>query len=63
VNTRVVVEEQAGDQFTSRAGAGLVEDRLEVVLDGVHGEVQSLPDVVGGKALGDEFGDASFAVG
>jgi hypothetical protein len=32
---RVVIEEQAGDKFTSRADPGLVEDRLEVVLDGV----------------------------
>jgi hypothetical protein len=26
-----VIEEQAGDEFASRAGAGFVEDRLQVV--------------------------------
>ena len=42
-----MVEEQAGDEFAARAGAGLVEDRLQVVLDGVSGQVESLTDVVG----------------
>ena len=58
-----MVEEQAGDEFASRAGAGFVEDRLEVVLDGVNGKVESLPDLVGGKALCNKFSDTSFAVG
>ena len=57
-----MIEEQ-GDEFASRAGTGLVEDRLQVVLDGVCGEMESLPDVVGGKALCHQFGDSSFAVG
>jgi hypothetical protein len=39
----VVVEEQAGDEFASRAGAGFVEDRLQVVLDGVGGEWSRRP--------------------
>jgi hypothetical protein len=34
-----MVEEQPGDEFASRAGAGLVEDRFQVVLDGVGAEV------------------------
>jgi hypothetical protein len=60
---RVVVEEQAGDEAASRAGPGLVENRLQVILDREGREMKSLPNVVGGKTFCDEFGDASFAIG
>jgi hypothetical protein len=59
----VVVEEQACDQFATGADAHLVEDRLEVILDGVGGEVQTVGDVVGRVPLGDELRYESFPVG
>jgi hypothetical protein len=59
---RVVVEEQAGHEVAAGAAAHLVEDRLQVVLDGVCGDVEPHADVVGGEPLRDELGDPAFAV-
>jgi hypothetical protein len=37
-----VAEEQLGDELAARAGPGLLEDRLQVVLHGVGRHVQAL---------------------
>lgn len=65
-NARVVVGgEHLGDEVTTAADAGLLEDTLEVLLDGVGGEVEveGGGDSCGGVALQDVPGDLLLARG
>ena len=57
----VLAEEHAVDELASVVDPGLLEDRLEVVLDGIGGDVQRGGDVLGVDASQHELGDVTFA--
>ena len=51
---RIVTEEDAADELAARADPDLLEDGLEVILDGPRGEVQATGDRACGQTLSDE---------
>ena len=53
--------EQMSDEIPAAADAGLVEDGLEVVLDGVPRDMQRVGDGVRSVAAQHEPGDIGFA--
>src|SRR4029453_7609631 len=58
-----VLEEDLPDEFAAAADAGLGEDRLEVVLDGVRRQVEPVGDLPGGAALDAQPGDRLLPAG
>ena len=58
---RVVPGEDVGHQLAAATDADLVEDRLEVLLDGQRGDAQLRRDLLGGAAGQDEGGDGPLA--
>ena len=59
----MVIEEDAGHEIAARAGTGLLEDRLQVVLHGVGGQVQGAGDLAGRASLGHQLRDPTLARG
>ena len=59
----VVGEEDLADQFAPAVDAGLLEDVLEVLLDGLRRDGQRCGDLRGGIALQDQPGDILLALG
>ena len=59
----VLVEVDPRDQLAAAAHVGLVEDRLQVVLDGVRRHVQRRRDLLGVDALQHQPGDVALAAG
>src|SRR5829696_7249085 len=59
----VVGEEHLADQVAAAADPGLVEDALEVLLDGVGRDHQPLGDLGSGVALQHQPGDLLLALG
>jgi hypothetical protein len=55
--------EDLGDEFAAAAHADLVEDRLEVVLDGLRGYEERARDLARAQAAKHEHGDLAFARG
>src|SRR5688572_3986550 len=60
---RVVIEEEPGDELAARAGPGLAENCLQVVLNGVRRKVQPPGDLARREAPSDQLGDPAFADG
>ena len=58
-----MVEVDAGDEFAPTPDADLGEDRLEMVLHRVRGQIQPAGDLVGRQALGDQLGDRLLTLG
>ncbi|MFE7800260.1 hypothetical protein [Nocardia sp. NPDC057440] len=56
-----MLQEYLADEFAAGADAGLGEDRLEVILDGVSGYAERPGDVFGGAALDAEQGHLASA--
>lgn len=59
----ILLLENGGHKFAATAHAGLFEDRLEVVLDGVLGDTQSAGDLSGRGSLEYKGSDCSFLAG
>src|SRR6476646_6073008 len=59
----VVLEEEPGDELAPALHVDLLEDRLEVVLHRVGGEVKPRRDRVGRQPLGHQLRDPALAVG
>ena len=51
----------AGQRVRGDAHAQFVEDRLQVILDGVDGDAQPVGDLGRGQALGHELSDLALA--
>ena len=60
---QVVLEEDLPHELAPTSHAGLVEDRLEVVLHGVDRQVQPLGDVLGGAAFDAQARYRAFSSG
>ena len=57
------MSENGGDEFAAASDAGLVKDRLEVVLHGVRAYVQPRRDLGSRKPLADQAGDSALSFG
>jgi hypothetical protein len=57
-----VLEEHLADQLAAAAGAGLLEDRLEMVLDGVLRDLQRGGNLFVGETLDAQVGDLALAL-
>jgi hypothetical protein len=58
-----VVEEEAGDELAPAPDADLLEDRLEMVLHRIRGQIQPAGDLVGRQALGAQLGNHLLTLG